>query len=151
MKMTRTLKVASGNAVTYTIDNPNCVLIHVCNDRKVMGAGIAKEIREKLPKAFEVYVDASSELGTISISDKVVNMVAQSGFRLGRRDDTCYLNYGALAKCLQQISHIIPTNMEIVLPYNMGACRAGGDFEIVMQLVTFLLPKHNITMIRLSE
>ena len=149
--MVRTIKVISGNAVTYMIDNPNSILIHVCNDCKVMGAGIAKEIRERLPNAFKAYAEASDTLGTISISERVVNMVAQLGMRWHKYDNNRYLNYGALAECLRQIAHIVPTNIEVVLPHGMGACRAGGDFKIVMELVTFLLPRHNITVVRLSE
>ena len=149
--MVRTIKTVPGNAVTYMIDNPNSILIHVCNDRKVMGAGIAKEIRERLPNAFKAYVEASDTLGTISISERVVNMVAQSSMRRHKYDNNRYLNYGALAAALQQVAHIVPTNIEVVLPHGMGACRAGGNFEIVMELVTFLLPKHNITVVRLSE
>jgi hypothetical protein len=75
----------------------------------------------------------------------VVNMVAQNGYGQGVR----HLNYGALATCLQKVSHLNKT-LRIGLPYKMGAERAGGDWDVVLELVAFILKDFDITVYELE-
>lgn len=143
---TNTIKQIKGNAVDYVLAKDDRVLLHVCNNKGVMGSGIAKEIRERIPEAFHVYRNSSLELGTVSSCGKVINMVAQDGYGEGIR----HLNYGALARCLL-IASIRKSRVEFVVPYKMGADRAGGDWEIVKELLNFfILDKYNLTIVELA-
>jgi O-acetyl-ADP-ribose deacetylase (regulator of RNase III) len=143
-----------GNAVTALIDGEINVLLHVCNNKGVMGSGIALEIKNRIPDAFVAYKEMPSELGTCTFgwtsktsrkSGMVVNMVAQDGYGQGVR----HLNYGALAECLKKVSALNKT-LRVGLPYKMGADRAGGDWEIVLELVSFILKDFDVTIYKLE-
>lgn len=131
------MKLIKANAITYTLESPERLLIHVCNNKGVMGAGIAKEIKERIPEAFNVYKE-EMRLGYVSYGGQVCNMVAQDGYGRDRR----YLNYGALSQCLYNVKMDINYynfDAEIVAPYMMGAGLAGGDWDVVIEMVEFYL------------
>jgi O-acetyl-ADP-ribose deacetylase (regulator of RNase III) len=143
-----------GNAVSALINGDIDILLHVCNNKSVMGSGIALEIKNRIPDAFVAYKEISSELGTCTYgwtsktshkSGMVVNMVAQDGYGQGVR----HLNYGALAECLKEVSSLNKT-LRVGLPYKMGADRAGGDWEIVLELITFILKDFDVTIYKLE-
>ena len=143
-----------GNAVSALINGDIDILLHVCNNKSVMGSGIALEIKNRIPDAFVAYKEISSELGTCTYgwtsktshkSGMVVNMVAQDGYGQGVR----HLNYGALAECLKEVSSLNKT-LRVGLPYKMGADRAGGDWEIVLELVSFILKDFDVTIYQLE-
>jgi len=144
------IKFKKGNAVSALIDGEVDVLIHVCNNKSVMGSGIALEIKNRIPDAFVAYKYARCELGVVtqgknSTGGIVLNMVAQDGYGKGIR----HLNYGALSECLQKVTSV-NKEARIGLPYKMGADRAGGDWNIVLEMVKFLLKDFDITVYSLE-
>lgn len=131
------MNIIKANAVTYTLESPERLLIHVCNNKGSMGAGIAKEIKERIPEAFYAY-KKGGHLGYVSYGGQVCNMIAQDGYGRDKR----YLNYGALSQCLYNVKMDIDyydANVEVVAPYMMGAGLAGGDWDIVSEMVEFYL------------
>lgn len=146
--MTKHLK--NTNAIGYAFAHPMRVLIHVCNAKKTMGSGIAKEVRERSPSAFRNYVN-DCRLGHVTFSNKgdVCNLVAQEFYG---NDGRKYLNYGALAQCLQELRDVLDTELEkaeIVLPYKMGAERSGGSWDVVLELVEWYFQEYQITVCEL--
>lgn len=149
-----------GNAVSALIDGEIDVLLHVCNNKGVMGSGIALEIKNRIPDAFTSYKQSESVLGSFSVGvhefteennthyrGKVFNMVAQDGYGRGVRR----LNYGALADCLREVAaHRSYTGDIIGIPYKMGAYRAGGDWEIVLEMVEYLLKDFDVIIYQLE-
>ncbi len=153
-----TIQYKKGNAVTALINGEVDVLLHVCNNRGVMGSGIALEIKNRIPDAFKAYKALPAELVTIThgwcnqhniaTGRTVINMVAQDGYGQGVR----HLNYGALAECLfkiREINRITP--LRIGLPYKMGADRAGGDWTIVLEMIEFYLKDFDVTIYELES
>ncbi|AUR92319.1 hypothetical protein NVP1170O_206 [Vibrio phage 1.170.O._10N.261.52.C3] len=143
-----TIKHIKANAVTYTLEDDSRILIHVCNDVKIMGSGIAREIRNRVPSAYTNYTRSACRLGNVTYSDdyKIANMVSQheyNGYKGNYRRGHRFLNYAALNECLNEISSYFYLQdsgiTEVVLPFKMGADRAGGDWEIVMELVEWQL------------
>ena len=144
-----------GNAVSALIDGEIDCLLHVCNNKGVMGSGIALEIKNRIPDAHQGYKSAQVannmrlDLGSISFGwatngGSVCNMVAQDGY--GQRIK--HLQYGALAECLSRFHK--GTNYKTVgIPYKMGAERAGGDWNIVLELVEYFLKDFNVTVYEL--
>lgn len=146
------MEIIKGNAVTYTLENDNVSLIHVCNNKRVMGAGIALEIKQRIPSAYGAYkqhglrIGGDLPLGTVSTDAKVFNMVAQDGFGTGMR----HLNYGALSECLTKVGKRAGMySNTIALPYKMGADRAGGDWGIVLEMVEWHLKDYGIVVCKL--
>lgn|SRR3990167_9831398 len=141
----------NGNAVSALIDGEIDLLIHVCNDLHKMGSGIALEIKNRIADAYTAYKQRPSNLGTISFGwsnpnrGMVCNMVAQSGYGKGIR----HLNYAALADCLNKISKGVSVKT-IGLPFKLGADRAGGDWEIVLELIEYFLKDFNVVIYKLE-
>jgi O-acetyl-ADP-ribose deacetylase (regulator of RNase III) len=149
------IQYKKGNAVTALISGEVDVLLHVCNNKGVMGSGIALEIKNRIPDAFVAYKEIPTELGTCTFgwttetnrrSGMVVNMVSQDGYGKGIR----HLNYGALAECLHKVS-VLNKTLRIGLPYKMGADRAGGDWDIVLELIDFCLKDFDVTIYELES
>lgn len=148
-----------GNAVSALIDGEIDCLLHVCNNKGVMGSGIALEIKNRIPDAYQGYKSSQIannmklDLGSISfgwVTDArgkfVCNMVAQDGY--GGRFIK-HLNYGALAECLSKFSKGM-NPIVIGLPYKMGADRAGGDWNIVLELVEYYLKDFEVIVYQLE-
>lgn len=151
------------DAVGYVLERPSQrTLLHVVNCQGVMGSGIAKTVRERIPTAYTNYkIDESRgalKLGSLSWSDdySVFNLAAQ--FNYNKKDEWQYrrLNYGALGQCLAMIqaNWMFKTNSsggqerELVIPYMMGSDRAGGDWEIVKEMLDFYLDCYTICSLK---
>lgn len=138
-----------GNAVDALLNGEIDVLLHVCNNKGVMGSGIALEIKNRIPDAYKAYKNSQNELGSISygwydVGRFVCNMVAQDGYGSNKR----FLNYGALAECLSRMPKGI--NVKTVgIPFKMGSDRAGGDWNIVLEMVEYFLADFNVVIYKL--
>jgi len=144
--------IVVGDAVKALKNRDIDVLLHVTNDQGVMGSGIALQIKHDIPDAYVGYKE-NHALGEISFGEYcsggfVINMTAQSFY--GKVGSGRFLNYGALSKCLNDVYEFLETqhdyddckNVKIGIPVRMGAVRAGGDWEIVKEMVDFLLGRH---------
>jgi hypothetical protein len=152
------MKHVQGNLVSAYLEGEVDMMLHVTNAQGVMGSGIAKEVKDRIPKAFSYYEEAYKkgklDLGLITSDGKgCYNLTAQKFFGRGFRP----LNYGALSDCLQQIDteafHTTIDNCgavpKIGIPYKMGSDRAGGDWEIVKELVEYYLSHYEVYIYKL--
>ena len=127
-------------------DSSATTILHVANIYCSFGTGIAKEIRKRYPRAYQVdkmtkHAD-SSKIGqfTFAAADKnqeqsVANLYAMTGIGTSKRQ----LSYDALIECLENLkSWMIKMEMDneiIGIPYGMGAGLAGGDWIIVESII----------------
>lgn len=119
------------------------IIAHQVNCQGVMGAGLAKQIRDKFPKAYDAYMKSFRNkklaLGIISpcqINDTlwVFNMCGQD--RYGK-DGKQYTDYDALATCLTKLhTKSLELGLTPYLPYNLGCGYGGGKWEIVYELIS---------------
>ena len=86
-----------------------------------IATGIALSIKEEFPSAYEAYKsfekDNGLKLGTVSSDNKVINIHAQEFYGY---DGKRYLNYEALALCLESIKNTLDRRgrkYKIGLPY----------------------------------
>lgn len=127
------------------------IFCHQVNCRGVMGAGIAKQIREKYPEVFETYrihcMTANYLLGTIlpvfTHDNRIcINMFAQDGY--GRTG--VWTDYDAFKNCLYRLENFLKAcankqnfrrtyGSRIYFPYNIGCGNAGGDWNTVLALL----------------
>ena len=130
-----------GNVVDALINGEVDALLHCCNAKGLMGSGIALEIKNRIPSAYEVYKQ-NHQLGNTTVGEYqrpdgsygfVMNMVAQENYgRGGLR----YVHYGMLAKCLWHVEMLsYGVTKKIGIPYKLASDRAGGDWQIVLELV----------------
>lgn len=142
-----------GNVVDALLNGELDFIAHCCNAQGVMGSGIAKEIKERIPEAYTEYMfrynlckqrgTLQSFLGSVNCGSNVINLIGQESYG---RDKKRYVNYGALASALgqiwQQLEHIEnlwPDSCTIGIPYKMASDRAGGDWDIVLELIEHLV------------
>lgn len=126
------------------------IIIHGCNSRGVMGSGVAKQIREKYPKAYEAYKDQERRSGLflgdivpVVINERllVVNAITQKDY--GRDPDVRYVNYGAIATCFARLEYF--TENSPLCPYQfadkpvyfpmIGAGLANGDWSVISEII----------------
>ena len=131
------------------------IICHQVNEWGVMGAGIAKQIKEKYPKAFADYTNAIKEakskgknLPLLALSKQpdgviVANMFTQ---RNGKTDLELLRN--AAIFLLMQIFDLFMTKLKfkettgvffdrpfrVGIPYKYGCCIAKGDWESILKI-----------------
>lgn len=144
------MKQIKGNTISYLLEPPeDRILLHSVNCQRTMGSGVAKEVRDRIPDAYEAYMEykVGEHLGKISYDSDwtVVNLGAQEYYGY---DGKRYVDYGKLAKCLAEVRKSIHyTGIEYVIPYKMCSERGGADWEVVLELCKGLLGEENITIV----
>ena len=120
-----------------------------------MGSGVAKALYTKWPIIKEDYLNVCNEmfsqgglpetlLGhvTYSLSDGKVlaNCFTQQNYGY---DGQVYLNYSALKRCMKSLKHFMKgykDSKEVAIP-KIGCGLAGGDWEIVKEVINSQFPK----------
>ena len=132
-------------------------LPHVCNDEGGFGAGVAYAIARKWPGAKYLYCSqiakagpGSHNLGKTGFWDSnknndtgnvvVCHMISQHNYKSDSNPRP--LNYGALAKCMNDVVLEIKSDnrdcpKRIHAP-KFGSDLAGGDFQIIMEMIEFI-------------
>lgn len=125
---------------TQPQDSGNKLIVHVCNDINLFGAGFALAIsnRWNMPKA--VYHTSAGQhvLGNVQfvpVEDDVtvVNMIAQHGVRSA--DNPHPIRYDAVRECLKKVNdYAIENNASIHMP-RIGCGLAGGKWEEIAKII----------------
>ena len=132
------MDIIEGDALLVEAD----VLVHQVNCRGVMGAGIAKQIRDRYPDVYEKYRklcqryqgNPRSLLGVcqhVDVGDKTIcNAFSQDGLS----GHGCKTDYDAFAECMWKIAseHHGKT---IAMPYKIACGLAGGDWDTIKQII----------------
>jgi len=141
------LKHAKGNLITMAENGEFDIIVHGCNCHCTMGSGIAREVRERYPMAYEE--DCKSEPGdieklgmyTLSISSldeaaehrfAIVNAYTQFGFNKAG-ESTDVFEYESFAVILRKLEHKA-SNQRFGFPY-IGMGLAGGDKVRIMAML----------------
>lgn len=166
------IKYVKGDAVQALVDGEVDFLVHCCNAQGKMGSGIAKQVRETFPKAFEVYYrqykeeDVKNILGSVTIAEGVVNLVGQEYYGY---DGKRYGHYGHIALAFSNLfeniynylcelpsgkpyHHLVEGGTTLAIPYKFASDRAGCDWGIILELIEALLSDHfNIIIYHLED
>lgn len=114
------------------------------NCRGVMGAGLAKQIRKKYPEVYREYKDIciyeKAILGICHFTKTsdgriCVCLFAQDDYGRDKR----YTDYKAFKACLRGLTLYMkykPEDCIIAFPYGIGCGLAGGDWNIVLDMLT---------------
>lgn len=136
------------------------VIGHVVNCQGVMGSGIAKSIRERYPLVYEEYSKLYMEyksnpldiLGVcqgVWLNDNkgIFNLHSQLNFGYGKRQ----LNYGAFAAALGLMLDGLVVGDIVGFPYKIGCDRAGGDWEIVSEMIEYYFRDNEVKIYQLKD
>jgi len=111
------------------------VIVHIANLYHTFGAGIAKQIADKYPEAFEADKKTphgnNSKLGSFSFAKTddgktVINGYAMEGLGVGKRQT----NYEAIYRILDSKKALV-----VGIPKFLGCGLAGGDWKIVNAMI----------------
>ncbi len=128
------------------------VIAHGCNAQGVMGAGVAKALKDKYPRVFYSYGEhyqyyPQDLLGTVDlckINDDlyVANCITQEYY--GRAPEIQYVSYEAVSSCFQSLRASLAKHnkhYEIHIP-KLGAGLGGGNWEIIAGIIQVAMPNH---------
>jgi len=155
------MKNIKGDLIALALQGHFDAIVHGCNCQVTMGAGIALQIANTFPAAryadewYSRQMDRHNKLGTLiettinQYTDEnsqttmtqqfdVVNAYTQ--FQPGRN-----LDYDALQMCLHKINHKYK-GKRVGLP-QIGCGIAGGDWNIVMQMIDKTLVDCDVTIV----
>ena len=116
-------------------------ILHGCNCQGVMGAGIARQIKDQYPKVFNEYykrfVTHGLELGSVqyvAADNKLfINAMTQKNIGNGRQ-----VSYDAIEHCLQKVNSDF-LGSTIAMP-KIGAGLGGGNWEIIEKIIEVTCP-----------
>ncbi|KZN57789.1 hypothetical protein N473_26680 [Pseudoalteromonas luteoviolacea CPMOR-1] len=150
------MKTIDGDLIKLALDGNFDVIIHGCNCYCTMGAGIAKGIKTEFPEAFKADVSTEKgvkeKLGTYSSATvlrngheiTIVNAYTQHHWRgKGVKAD-----YEAIEKVFALIKHSF-SGKRIGYPL-IGAGLAGGDWEIISNIISTQLAGENHTLVKFA-
>lgn len=126
-------------------------ICHQVNCRGVMGAGIAKQVKDTWPEVYNDYIKAIQNhpkccpLGEITATkinnnQVVINMFAQDRYGHGIR----FTDYEAFYKCLERIRDLTNSNSTIAFPYGIGCGLGGGDWKIIETMIQNVLKDRKV-------
>lgn len=145
--------------VTYVkgnlLDSDCDYICHQVNCHGVMGAGIAKQIRDRWPWVFVSYHEYCNrcknrnesplgEIWGVSIgrdnrNDQwVINMFSQESFGYYGGQFT---SYDAFTKCLTTMADRLPRDKTIGFPKGIGCGLGGGNWTIISAMIEEILGK----------
>ncbi len=118
-------------------------IVHGCNCFCAMGAGIARQIKDIWPEAYQADKDTKkgdkSKLGTYSkadiiIKDKMLTIInAYTQYDYGFKRDVPPVDYDAIRKVFRQINSDFK-GKKISIP-KIGAGLAGGDWNKIQSII----------------
>lgn len=147
------MKVVKGNLITMALDGEFDVIVHGCNCFCAMGAGIAREIKNRLRSAYIADMMTTrgdrSKLGKCSEAEiyidgrvlVVVNAYTQYRYN-GRTPD---IDYMALESAFKYIKMKF-AGKRIGIP-KIGAGLAGGDWARISEIIERELDGEDITLV----
>jgi hypothetical protein len=120
-----------------------------------MGAGIAKQIRNKYPEVYEKYREYCKDkepyalLGSVqAVSTKdgktVANLFGQLNFG---SDGKRYTSYDSFWNGLSHIKKVAKENgLSVALPYNMGCDRGGASWKVAFSMIEEIFSDYDLTI-----
>lgn len=146
------IKEVKGNLVDAFLNKDLNIIMHGCNCFNNMGAGIAKEIKERVPQAYREDLRTikgdKSKLGTYSKATTfygtIINAYTQYHYGRPKQGKECLLEYDALEQIFININKEYP-NTTIGIPF-IGCGLAGGDWDKVKDIINKVTPDLNIVV-----
>jgi O-acetyl-ADP-ribose deacetylase (regulator of RNase III) len=133
------IKTVKGNIFDFV--KPNDAIVHGCNAQGVMGSGIALEVKQRYPGAFNAYVNHHLVHG-LTLGDAIpyfdpkdkfwiINAVTQEFFG---RDGKRYVSYDAVADAFKRIRDANQHFDRLLFPL-IGAGLGGGDWTVIQSII----------------
>ncbi|WGE37170.1 Appr-1-p processing protein [Bacillus stercoris] len=157
------IKIEKGNILDATED----IIVQQVNCKGVMGAGVAKAILNKYSNVKKEYQsfrnfnlnkgltdkDLLGLVNYVRVSDgKVIaNVFGQINIKKNRFDKTVYTKTEALTRGLKEVKELSKQlNKSVAIPYGIGCGLAGGDWNIISELIDSIFSDYKVTIYKLD-
>ena len=149
------IEYVKGNLLDFPGVN---VIAQICNCKNIMGGGLALQIKEEYPAAFEADTAAAkvgeNQLGMFSVATlpngkRIVNLYCQYDIGTDKRQ----IDYEATTVALTRLKELLENankegrNYSVGLPAMMGCGLAGGDWHIVKAIIESIFEKSPIKVV----
>jgi len=146
------MKEIKGNLITLAQQGKFHLITHGCNCFCKMSSGIAPQIKEAFPNAWEADLRTSkgdfNKLGNYSFGFwkelTIINSYTQYNYNVTEKP----LDYEALTMCMRKINHEW-SGLSIGLP-KIGAGLAGGDWNKIKSIIERELKDMDVTIVYLA-
>lgn len=120
------------------------IIVHGCNAQGVMGGGIAWQIRNQYPQAYEEYVGVHKAEGGLRLGDVIFTTIDQAaGLFIANAitqkyygtSGKKYVSYKAVFEAMKTVAEF---SEDIGIPVHyplIGAGLAGGDWSIIQPVI----------------
>ena len=145
-----------GDILTPNTTDTNVIVCHQVNCMGVMGAGLAKQVRQQLPNAYEQYklrcssFKPEDNLGTVLYLDyrEYTGYILANCFgQLNYGRNGVYTNYKAIRSCLENVSYLAQQdNSTVRIPYLMGCGLAGGNWDTLESIIRVALINRKVNV-----
>ncbi len=134
----------SGNILDFP-NLTNCIA-HSCNTKCLFGAGLALQIKNEYPSAYEADCEAARKgentlgnmsMATLSSGKRIINMYTQANIGTEKRQ----VSYDALFWCLETLKLKMESALKegreyrLGLPYGLSCGLAGGSWTVVYAMI----------------
>ena len=150
------MKTIKGDLIELAQRGKFDIIVHGCNCKGRMGAGVAKQIKKHFPVAYhadqDYHKNGKSCLGNISVSGTLTNhgilyvVNAYTQFDYSRKGQQ--VDYDAIRECFKKVKVIADKN-RIGYP-KIGAGLGGGDWEIIRKIIDEELEGTDHTLVELD-
>lgn len=147
------IKIVKGNLLDAFDCGDINILIHGCNCFNTMGSGVARQIKERYPIAYEV--DSETQNGDISklghyscaIMNGKVIVNAYTQFMYGNGDD---FRPDSFRECLERLASIFGDDESILVGMPWIGCGLGGSTkDIVLPIIQEAMWGFDVTIYEL--
>jgi O-acetyl-ADP-ribose deacetylase (regulator of RNase III) len=150
------------------------IIVHGCNCYTTMGAGIAKQIKNCFPQAYQADLDFDKKFEYPNPKDKSIKLGKFSCAKIDRFvhidgvsynnegwivnaytqdthwDKTRMLSYEAIRQCFQTLNESISPILRVGIPF-IGCGLARGDWRIVEGILNEIFTNRTIYVFYLNE
>jgi O-acetyl-ADP-ribose deacetylase (regulator of RNase III) len=149
------IEYTKDNLLNFTSWN---VLAHISNCRNTFGSGIAKQIKDEYPAAYEADCKAAKEgynkLGNVSVADlpsgkRIINVYGQQNYGTEKRQldyEAFYVAFELIRDKLEQ-AHKEGRIWVLGVPKFIGCALAGGSWVVVEAMLKDLFEKSPVKLI----
>lgn len=143
------IKHIKGNLLDFAPEEGITMIAHCANTCNIFGSGIALQIKEEYPVAWEADCEAAkakkNNLGQFSVAKlpngkMIVNVYAQGLYGMDKRQldyEAFYIAFEELHRLLLEAKEKGRTHV-LGIPKFIGCWRAGGEWSIVMAMLSHI-------------
>ena len=131
------MKYLKGNLLTFFENNEFDIIVHGCNCFHTMGAGIAKQIKQKYETAYQADLQTEKgsreKLGTYSIAQVNATQIIINAYTQYHFYGKTPIDYQALRCVFKTINQDFPGKV-IGIP-KIGSGLAKGDWKVIEKII----------------